>query len=232
MGRMGALALTEAGDRLRVESDRAKRKEEATRPHREALHFNALVLERLGVVEALLRLLPSGSRALQDLIRDIRRLFVEAGIALDLRDTPPFIVPQEDAVLQTEVLDRLLPRLAARFPDLEKDIMQAYHDLVQRVDTNAVFGNAFKALEELARQMTRDQALLLSEEKDLRKYFPLLHPTIHATMIKLAAHRGDKGARGRQGPPTHEMRYLLFSTCNVALLFLDYPSPTTPASAL
>jgi hypothetical protein len=230
----GALALltpSVADDQLRMESDTAKLKEAVTRPHREARHFQALALERLGVVEALLRILPSRSAALPHLIRDIRRLFVEAGIMLDLRDTPPLIVPLEDAVLQTEVLDRLLPRLAARFPNQEKDLVRAYHDLVQGVDANTIFGNAFKALEEVARQMTGDQTFLLSEEKDLREYFPLLHSTIYATIIKLAAHRGDKGAHGRQGPPPHEMRYLLFSICNVALLFLDYPSSATPASA-
>jgi len=99
------------------------------------------------------------------------------------------------------------------------------------VDSNTIFGNAFKALEEVARQMTGDQNLVLSEEKELRKYFPVLHSTIYATIIKLAAHRGDKAGHGRQGPLPHEMRYLLFSICNVALLFLDYPSPTKPASA-
>lgn len=217
---------------LGLEKDKAKLNEAATRPQREARHFQALALERLGVLEALLRLLPPGSGGLQDLIRDIRRLFVEAEIMLDVRGTPPLIVPLEDAVLQTEVLDRLLPRLAARFPDQEKDLVRAYHDLVQGVDTNTVFGNAFRALEEVARQMTANQTLLLSEEKDLRKYFPLLHPTIYGTIIKLAAHRGDKAGHGRQGPPPHEMRYLLFSICNIALLFLDYPGPTKPASAL
>lgn len=227
-----ALIPSVADDRLRMESDTAKIKEAVTRPQREARHFQDIALERLGVVEVLLRLLPSDSPALPHLTRDIRRLFVEAGMMLDLRDTPPLIIPLEDAVLQTEVLDRLLPRLAARFPDQEKDLVRAYHDLVQGVDTNTVFGNAFKALEEVARQMTGNQTLLLSEEKDLRKYFPLLHPTIYGTIIKLAAHRGDKAGHGRQGPPPHEMRYLLFSICNVALLFLDYPSPTTPASAL
>ena len=183
-------------------------------------------------MEALLRLLPPGSGGLQDLIRDIRRLFVEAGMLLDLRDIPPLIVPLEDSLLQQEVVDRLLPRLAARFPDLEKDLIRAYHGLVQGVDANTIFGNAFKALEEVARRITGDQTLLLSEEKGLRKYFPLLYPTVYATINKLAAHRGDKAGHGCQGPPPHEMRYLLFSICNVALLFLDYSSPTQPSQAL
>jgi len=149
---------------------------------------------------------------------------------LDIAEEDGRIVPMEEALLQNEVIDRLLPRLANRFPQQEKDLVKAYHDLAQGVDANTIFGNAFKALEEVARQMTSDTTLLLSKEKDLRKYFPLLHKTVHATIIKLADHRGDKGAHGRQGPPPHEVRYLLFSICNVALLFLDYPSPTTPAS--
>ena len=149
---------------------------------------------------------------------------------LDIAETDGRIIPLEEALLQKEVIDRLLPRLANRFPQQEKDLVKAYHDLIQGIDANTIFGNAFKALEEVARQMTGNQTLLLSEEKDLRKYFPLLHSTIYTTIIKLAAHRGDKAGHGRQGPPPHEMRYLLFSICNVALLFLDYPSPTNLAS--
>jgi hypothetical protein len=41
-------------------------------------------------------------------------------------------------------------------------------------------------------------------------------------MTKLAAHRGDKGGHGRNAPDAIEMRYLLFSICNIALLILDY----------
>ena len=69
---------------------------------------------------------------------------------LDIRSTPPLIIPIEDPLLQKEVLDRLLPRLAAHFPDQEKDLVHAYHDLVQGVDSDKIFVLAVKALEEIA----------------------------------------------------------------------------------
>jgi len=193
-----------------------------------ANHFRTLAHQRIGVLEALLRIVHD-TTWLPSLIVDIRRAFAESRVMLDLRGTPPLIVPLDEPLLQTEVIDRLLPRLALHFPQQEKDLTKAYHDLVQGVDANTIFGNAFKALEKVARQIIGDQTLVLNEERDLRKYFPLLHPTIYSTINKLAAYRGDKGAHGRQGPPPHEMRYLLFSICNIALLFLDYPSPTKSA---
>jgi hypothetical protein len=104
---------------------------------------------------------------------------------------------------------------------------KAYHDLVQGVDTDMIFVNAVKALEEVARKVSQKPKLTLEDTNGLKAAFPNLHPTIYTTITKLAAHRGDKAGHGREGPPVHEMRYLLFSICNVALLFVDYPVPSS-----
>ena len=189
-----------------------------------------LVSGRLTVLEIVLRLVKATPAFSQ--LRDIlRKYLAEAQIMLDIAETDGRIVPMEEALLQKEVIDRLLPRLANRFPQQEKDLVRAYHDLVQGVDTDKIFVLAVKALEEIARRVSGMPKLTLDDQKDLKVAFPDLHPTIYTTIIKLTAHRGDKGAHGRQGPPPHEMRYLLFSICNVALLFLDYPGPTNPAPA-
>ncbi|TMQ25844.1 MAG: hypothetical protein E6K65_15995 [Nitrospirae bacterium] len=198
-----------------------------TRSVQREVHYKGLVLKRLTVLESVLRLVKATPAFPQ--LRDIlRKYLAEAQIMLDIAEEDGRIVPMEEALLQKEVIDRLLPRLTNRFPQQEKDLVKAYHDLVQGVDANTVFGNAFKALEEVVRQMTGNNTLELNKEKNLRRYFPHLHPTVYTTIMKLADHRGDKGGHGRKGPPLHEMRYLLFSICNVALLFLDYPPAGTP----
>lgn len=208
----------------------ARKADEATRPKRMEVHFRMIAHIRLGVLEVLLSIVPDSSKWLPNLIRDIRRAFAEAKLPLDIKGTPALIVPLDETLLQREVIDRLLPRLSAQFPQQANDLTQAYHDLLQGADENTVFGNAFKSLEEIARQISGDRSLTLSDDKDIKKAFPLLHSTTHATIIKLAAHRGDKGAHGRQGPPLHEMRYLLLSICNIALLFMDYPVISKPLS--
>jgi hypothetical protein len=131
-------------------------------------------------------------------------------------------MPLEEPLLQKEVVDKLLPRLEAKYPERAADLMKACHDLLKGVDTNTVFGNAFKAVEELARQLSGEPKLELNDRTTLDKYFPELHGTIRETILKLAAHRGDKGAHGRKGPDGHEIRYLLFSICNLALLLLEH----------
>lgn len=189
-----------------------------------------LISARLTVLESVLRLVeqtPNFPR----LRADLRRYLAEAQLMLDITEKPTWIVPMEESLLQKEVIDRLLPRLANRFPQQEMDLVKAYHDLVQGVDPDAIFVLAVKALEEIARKVSGKARLTLDDDKNLKKAFPDLHPTIYATIIKLAAHRGDKAGHGRQGPPPHEMRYLLFSICNVALLFLDHPSFTNVGSA-
>ena len=129
----------------------------------------------------------------------------------------------EEPLLQKEVIDRLLLRLSSRFPERAKELIQAYHDMLGgEKEFDDIFVNAVKTVEEIGRTITEDKNFVFKKEF-LGEYFPKLHPTIHETMIKLAAHRGDKGAHGRDKPHPHEMRYLLFSICNIALLMLDYP---------
>jgi len=185
-----------------------------------------IVRKRLTALEAFLRLIASShydKAGIHGLLVHLRRYLAEAQIMLDIAEDTMLLVPIEQPLLQKEVIDRLLPRLTTRFPQQGKDIVKAYHDLVQGVDNNTVFGNAFKAIEEIARQVSRNEKLLLSDGSAIARSFPNLHPTVRATIEKLAAHRGDKGAHGRNGPDNHEMRYLLFAMCNLALLFLDYP---------
>lgn len=193
-------------------------------------HYRGLLVRaRLTVLESVLRLVQA-KHNFSKLRADLRRYLAEAQLMLDITEQPAKIVPMEEPLLQKEVIDRLLPRLANRFPQQEKDLVKAYHDLVQGIDTDTIFVLAMKALEEIARQVSGKPNLTLDDLKNLKAAFPDLHPTIHSTILKLTAHRGDKAGHGRQGPPPHEMRYLLFSICNVALLFLDYPANTYPAS--
>ena len=194
---------------------------------RSEFHYHGLVLKRLTVLECVLRLVKQAPAPAFSNLRDqLRRYIVETGIMLDITHEEGKIVPIEEPLLQKEVIDRLLPRLSDRFPQQEKDLVKAYHDLIQGVDADAIFVLAMKALEEIARQISGRPKLTLETHKDLNAAFPDLHPTICTTIIKLAAHRGDKAGHGRQGPPPHEMRYLLLSICNIALLFLDYPGYT------
>ena len=93
-----------------------------------------------------------------------------------------------------------------------------------------VFANAFKTLEEIARAVTGDSSFEFSQ-RDMQRRFPDLHSTIHATVEKLRAHRGDEGAHGRKAPDAIEIRYLLFSVCNIALLILDYDATHSASQA-
>ncbi len=204
-----------------------KRKEEKY-PELFQSHYRKIVIERVGVLEALLRILPENPAA-SELRRDIRRFFAESGIMLDIRGIPPLpplIVPMEEPLLQKEVIDKLLPRLESGFPERAQELVQAYHKLIEGEDFGSVFIEAFKTLEEIARTLTKDKSFMFDNKK-LKEYFPNLHPTVHETMIRLAGHRGDEGGHGRSAPDPHEIRYLLFSICNVALLLLDYPKSET-----
>jgi hypothetical protein len=185
-------------------------------------HLGVIMRERLTVLESVLRLVQHAQN-FSKLRADLRRYLAEAQVMLDIAENPTQLVPIEEPLLQEEVLDRLLPRLADRFPQQEKDLVKAYHDLIQGGDTDTVFVIAVKALEEISRGISGNPKLTLDDQKSLKAAFPELHATILTTITKLAAHRGDKAGHGRQGPPSHEMRYLMFSICNVALLFLDYP---------
>ena len=48
------------------------------------------------------------------------------------------------------VLDKLLLRLEATFLEMARDRIDAYRELMKRVDTNTVFAHAFSALDEPA----------------------------------------------------------------------------------
>jgi hypothetical protein len=178
--------------------------------------------ERVSVLEDLLRLLPANSPAYLDFINDIRRYFAEAGVSLDIDKDTKTIIPLEEPLLQKEVVDKLLPRLYSKFPDLARELVDAYHSMLNGDSFDIIFLNAFKTLEEIARQMTGYDKFEF-DDNNLKKYFPAIHSTIRITITKLNAHRGDKGGHGKTSPEPYEMRYLLFCICNVALLLLDYP---------
>jgi hypothetical protein len=192
-----------------------------TAEQRRAKYYRPLFVQRLGVLEVLIRMLPKGTSAFDDFIQDLRSFFAEAEIMLDIDVDTCLINPLEERLLQKEIIDTLMPRLASRFPERAKELINAYHDTLGGKDFGDIFIGAFKTLEEIARGITNDSKFEFNE-KNLRKYFPKIHKTIHATIVKLGAHRGDKGGHGKDSPEPHEMRYLLFSICNIALLLLDY----------
>lgn len=177
--------------------------------------------DRLGVLEILLSILPQ-SDWINNLQRDMRRFFAEAKIMLDIKGTPPLIIPMEEPLLQQEVIDSLLSRLKENYPERANELVQAYHGIIIGRDLDSIFLEAFKTLEEIARSITNDKKFEF-DKANLKKYFPDLHGTIHETMIKLAGHRGDRAGHGKDSPPPYEMRYLLFTICNIALLLLEYP---------
>lgn len=200
----------------------------ADRESRKATQYATIVAERVAVLEALLRILPSQHQPTAELIHDVRRFFAETGVILDIKTDErglPIIIPLEEPLLQSTIIDDLLPRLSARFPKRARELVDAYHELLKGTDGDTVFINAFKALEEIARELTRDTSFIF-DRSHLQKSFPLLHGTIHETLIRLAGHRGDRAGHGKNVVPPHETRYLLFTICNAALLMLDYPAST------
>ncbi len=200
----------------------ARRLYEETKKRHFPHYAREVALERLSVVESILRRLPAGSTALSSLISDLRKFLAEANVMLDIRGEPPLIVPMEEPLLQTEVLDRLLARLASSQPDRARELIQAYHGALQGDPPDSVFLQAFKTLEEIARSVTGDPKFVF-DRKLLPKHFPKLDPAIRETIILLAGQRGDKAAHGRPALNRSEIRYLLFAICNLALLILDYP---------
>jgi hypothetical protein len=191
---------------------------------RQGKYYRRLFSERLGVLEVLIRILqPRKRTAFEDFIKDLRAYLAEAEIMLDIDPNTSLINPIEEQLLQKAIIDTLMPRLTSRFPERAKELTAAYHDMLTGKDFGDIFIGAFKTLEEIGRGITNDNNFQLNE-KHLQKRFPKLHGTIHATIAKLDAHRGDKGGHGKASPEPHEMRYLLFSICNIALLLLDYDS--------
>lgn len=183
--------------------------------------FRTLFVQRLGVLEVILINLPKKTGWVDDLIRDIKMFLVEAQIMLDVNEASYLFEPLEEKILQKEIIDNLMPRLSSRFPERAKEFVEAYHDMIQGTNFDEVFLSAFKTLEEIAKSIS-GYTKFEFKDSDLKRYFSNLHPTTCSTMIKLAAHRGDEGGHGRNTPEPHEMRYLLFSIINIALLLLDY----------
>lgn len=185
--------------------------------------------KRIFVLESFFRLLCEQtdlnpeyfSQFIKGLERDVNRFFANNKIPLIVNGSPLQIVPMEEQLLQQELIDKLLPRLNAFSPNRAKELISAYHDLIEGKPFDVIFINAFKTLEEIARELTMESKFEFNE-KYLIKYFPNLHGTIHDTIIKLKAHRGDKAGHAKSAPASHEMRYLLFSVMNIALLLLDY----------
>jgi hypothetical protein len=190
----------------------------------EQAHWNAVLLDRLEVLQSVFYLLAEypSRNTLGLLLRDIGRFAADSGIMLSVKGNPPTIVPLEEPLMQQEVLDKLLPRLEKRFPERAKDLTNAYHDFLKGVDANTIFGNTFKALEELAREISGNRTLKLSDRAALENHFGGLHGTIRETIVRLSGHRGDEGAHGRKGPDEWEIRYLLLAICNIALLLVEY----------
>ena len=222
-GIMSRRNVTPAIDRQKIskEYNQMSSRMNSTKGERQEKYYRPLFVQRFGVLEALIRILPKGTSPFDDFIQDLRSYFAEAEIMLDIDTDTCLINPVEEQFLQREIIDTLMPRLASRFPKRAKELINAYHVTVSGKDFDEIFVRAFKTLEEIAREIANHSKFEFNE-KDLQKYFPKLHKTIHTTILKLAAHRGDKGGHGKASPEPHEMRYLLFSICNIALLLLDY----------
>jgi hypothetical protein len=118
-------------------------------------------LKRLGVLEIILKSIP-----------------------LDL-EVPPEFRPLDEPLLQREVIDQLLPRLEARFPERARELIAAYHDVVSGQAPDIVFKEAFATLEAIVRDLTGDSKFIF-DQAHLDRHFGMLHGTIHQTLIKLA----------------------------------------------
>lgn len=202
---------------------RAEMRAKNTRAQRLKTHIDARIAERVAVLEAVFRTvmtLRGNEAGLYALVADLRRACAAKHIPLDIRGHPPQIVPLEEQLLQQNVVDPLLARLAARWPERARELIGTYHDMLTDKPPDEVFGNAFKTVEEIGRSLTGDPTFEFSDA-DLKRWLPTMHPTIKATISKLRAHRGDAAAHGRKAPTRSEIRYLLFHLCNTALLLLD-----------
>jgi hypothetical protein len=209
-------------EEIEAKINTAELRVEMAKKTRSEVVYLLIFKDRLGVLEVLLRILPE-SDWVNRLIVDIRRFLAEAKIMLDVQGSPPQIIPLEEILLQREVIDNLLPRLKDKFPKRADELVQCYHNILIGKDLDSIFSEAFKTLEQIAREITNDKNFEF-DKANMNKYFSLIHPTIHNTIFKLAAHRGDKGGHGKVSPSPHEIRYLLFTICNIALLLLEYPS--------
>jgi len=185
------------------------------------LYFDE-IRETIFILEVFLQKIYERSPAFfSTLRRDLRQICVFCGLMLDIQDSPVRIILIDEPLFQKEVLGKLLPRLQLNFPQEAQNLVEAYHQLVTESDTNKIFGNAFKALEVIGRTISGNPSLMLSDNIQVKKAFPGLHPTTIKSVLNLAAHRGDEGGHGGKAPPINQMRYLLLHVCNVALLLLE-----------
>ena len=220
-----AAAPTTTPEEEDAEAFRARENARSTRDARTAAHWAGRVGERIATLEAVMRLVSTHGTdhraGLPALIADIRRFSAASHVPLDARaGPPPQVLPLEEPLLQREILDPLLTRLSARWPERARELVTAYHDAMAGEPLDEVFSNAFKSLEEIARALTSDPKFEFTE-RELKQHFPSLHPTTRIGIVKLAAHRGDSAAHGRNAPHPSEIRFLLLQICNVALLLLD-----------
>lgn len=211
-----------------VEVQTAELRAASTKAQRLKGHWDKRVAQRLATLEAIFyTVIRTGGNAdaVSVLAADIRRFCAAYHVPLDIRGEPPRIIPMEERLLQESVIDPLLSRLEAQWPQRAKELVTAYHDMLAGKPRDEVFGDAFKSLEEIARSLTGNNTFEFSAG-DLQRHFPEIHATIRATMVKLREHRGDEAAHGRGAPDAYEIRYLLFQVCNIALLLLDYNNMT------
>ena len=96
----------------------AQKKLEDIIQSRRQVYWQESIIDRLMVLETFLRLvreLPEGLRALPEIRRGIRVYLAETLVPYDITAEDPMrIVPVEEALLQKEVLDQLLPRLSSK----------------------------------------------------------------------------------------------------------------------
>lgn len=214
------LVLDDKNKALQTEYEQMEKEAEATRPQREAIYCRPLVINRLGVLEVLLKMLPTKTSWVADYAQDVRRYIAEAGLSIDIDMESYSIVLLDEKLFNKEIIDNLLPRLYSRYKERGIELVRCYHDMLTGKDFDDIFISAFKTLEELGRSITNDPKFDFSPQ-NLNRHFPEIHKTIATTIIKLDAHRGDKAGHGKSKPGPHEMRYLLLSICNIALLLLD-----------
>lgn len=208
-----------------AELEHAEQAADRSRPMRIARYKSKLTAERIHVLETCLRMVYVQSPGiLADFVRDLNRAAADTRVAIRIDGEPPRIIPMEERLLQQEVIDSLLGRLQALWPERARELVDAYHDLLAEQPFDEVFSKAYKTLEAIGRAISGDDQFDFNPD-DLKRYFPQLHPTIHKTFQLVRAHRGDAAAHGRKSPSASEMRYLLFQVCNMALLLLDEASP-------
>lgn len=113
---------------------------------RQEKYYRVLFIERLGVLEILLQNLPRGQGFL-DFIRDVRSYLAEAQIMIDIDVNTYLIKLLDEPLLQREVIDTLLPRLASKYPERAKEFSNAYHGMIEgRNKFDDIFIGAFKTL--------------------------------------------------------------------------------------